>query len=92
MSKPSYIYGHKGKENGSTLFGDRLKKLRMSRGIGVTDFAKQLGCHVCQITAYENRGVMPHCFLLMAMATLLKCSTDYLLGMERFSDDPPRTT
>jgi transcriptional regulator with XRE-family HTH domain len=92
MSKPSYVYGWKAKEEGTTVFGDRLKKLRMTSGFGLNEFARKLGCHPCQISAYENRGVMPHCFLLMAMATLLKCSTDYLLGMERFSDDPPRTT
>jgi transcriptional regulator with XRE-family HTH domain len=87
MSKPSYVYGHKDKKDGATLFGDRLKKLRMSKGIGVNEFSAKLGCHPCQITAYENRGVMPHCFLLVAMATFLKCSTDYLLGMERFTND-----
>jgi transcriptional regulator with XRE-family HTH domain len=75
-------FSHAGKEKGSTPFGDRLKKERMRRGFTIQAFADRVGCHHCQITGAENRGVVPHFFTIVAMAQVLECSLDFLAGLE----------
>jgi transcriptional regulator with XRE-family HTH domain len=75
-------FAHKGKEEGKGTFGKRLKAERLRRGWKLVQFAEAAGVHHCQITSFENRGVMPSIKSLVAIAVLLECSTDYLLGLE----------
>lgn len=74
--------GWKCKENGATEFGDRLKKERKRRQIGLLQFAQLVGVSVTQIAAVENRGSMPHVNTLISISKVLDCSTDWLLGLE----------
>jgi transcriptional regulator with XRE-family HTH domain len=76
-------YSHRGKEDGATPFGDRLKKERLRRGFGLTEFAERVGCAVSQVTGAENRGVIPRLPIVIAMAQVLDCSIDYLAGLEQ---------
>lgn len=75
-------FSHRGKEHGSTPFGERLKQERLRRGFSLLDFAEKVGCDVCQITGAENRGVTPKFWTIVAMAQVLDCSIDYLAGLE----------
>lgn len=63
-------------------FGARLKAERMRRGFKLMDFAAEVGISVSQITAAENRGVIPHFLTVIAMAQALDCSIDWLAGVD----------
>ena len=67
--------------HGSTPFGDRLKTARRERGMTATQFAERVGVPICNITAYENRGVKPRFDSLIAIAQVLDCSLDWLCGL-----------
>lgn len=74
-------YSQRGKERGSTPFGDRIKQERLRCGLTLHAFANKVGCDVSQVTAAENRGVTPHFWTVVAMAQVLDCSIDYLAGI-----------
>jgi transcriptional regulator with XRE-family HTH domain len=74
--------GWKSKPDGSTLFGDRLKKERIRRGMSVREFAVAVDCSISQITGAENRDVEPRLRNVIKMAQVLDCSIDYLCGLE----------
>jgi transcriptional regulator with XRE-family HTH domain len=74
--------GRISKPDGATPFGDRLKKERMRRGWSLIHFCIAVDASQCTITAIENRGAHPKVPLLIAIATVLECSTDWLLGLE----------
>lgn len=65
-----------------TIFGQRLKAERIRRGFQIEIFAERIGTCASQIAGYENRNVMPRIDILIAVAVLLDCSTDWLLGLE----------
>lgn len=74
--------GRISKPDGATPFGDRLKKERKRRGFSLNQFCAKTGASTCTITAIENRGAHPKVPLLIAIAEVLECSTDWLLGLE----------
>lgn len=66
---------------GSTPFGDRLKQARKERGMSPDTFAARVGVATCQVTGYENRGRQPRLDTLIAIAQVLDCSLDWLVGL-----------
>lgn len=69
-------------EHGATPFGDRLKKMRVQRDIGLVEFARLVGIHYSAVARMENQGVKPGWDTAVAIAQVLECSLDYLAGME----------
>jgi transcriptional regulator with XRE-family HTH domain len=63
-------------------FGARLKAERVRRQFQVNEFAHLVGISPGQVTAAENRGVTPNLWTVVAMAQVLACSVDYLVGLE----------
>lgn len=63
-------------------FGERLKAERVRRGFQVNEFAHLVGISPGQVTGAENRGVTPNLWTVVAMAQVLACSVDYLVGLE----------
>ena len=59
-------------------FANRLKKLRMEKGLSQTDLAKTLGVHPNHISRYERGQSRPNTRFLKALADCLNVSTDYL--------------
>lgn len=73
-----------GERMGGTL-GQRLAHWREQRGLTQKDIAKAVGLSPQQISGYERDYRTPPPDTLKELATLLRISTDYLLGL---TDDP----
>lgn len=65
-----------------TIFGERLKELRIERQVGQVELAKELGVSKGIISLWENGLREPKLFNLVALAKYFKVSIDYLAGLE----------
>lgn len=74
-------YAKKGKP-GKGVFGSRMKAERIKQGWQVRPFCAHVGISESQITAWENRGVMPTFLNAVVIATALKVRLDWLAGLE----------
>lgn len=60
--------------------GERLKKLRESKGLSQSQLAEEVSITKQAISKYEKDMLSPAAPTLAALADALECSTDYLLG------------
>lgn len=65
-------------------FGMRLQKLRIERNLSQKDVAEALGISASVVSNYENGERTPSVESLISLASFLRCSTDYLLGFEKY--------
>jgi transcriptional regulator with XRE-family HTH domain len=84
--RPLRVRAHK---LGLGPIGQRFKKARLERNISIIELAVACDINQTQITAYENRGVLPRINHLIAIAEVLDCTTDYLLCLQ---DDDGNST
>lgn len=70
-------------------FNDKLKKLRLARGLNIKEFSQLISISDSMILRYESGERQPSLKVLCKLATCLGVSTDYLLGMERSKDHLP---
>ena len=63
-------------------FGNRLKTLRLQKGLTQKELAQQVGLTKSVISAYETGIRMPSYATLILIARIFKVSTDYLLGAD----------
>ena len=63
--------------------GERIKKLRMSRKLSQRELAELLGVSVTLISNYENSERTPSAENIISLANIFRCSSDYLLGIEK---------
>ena len=68
---------------------EKLRALRLQSKLSQKEVAKRLGVSPSIVSAYENSERTPSVEILLALASLYKCSSDYLLGLERTA--PQRT-
>ena len=68
--------------------GERLQKLRKERRLSQKELAKVLGVSAGIISNYESSERTPSLENLIALATFYRCSTDYLLGLDKTEDLP----
>jgi transcriptional regulator with XRE-family HTH domain len=61
-------------------FAERLKRLRMEKGLSQSDLANLINVHNTHISRYERGESKPASRILNALADILKVSTDYLLN------------
>lgn len=79
------------------VFGDRLRSVRMYRGITQQTMADRIGVALRTYQQYEQGRTSPSFELLVAIADVLNVPTDYLLGRDAYleslgaSFDAPRT-
>lgn len=66
--------------------GERLQQKRTCMKISQKEAAVTVGVSPSIISNYENGERTPSVEILMALANLYQCSTDYLLGLEKSSD------
>ena len=66
--------------------GERLQKLRKERRLSQKELAKVLGVSAGIISNYESSERTPSLENLIALATFYRCSTDYLLGLDKTED------
>jgi transcriptional regulator with XRE-family HTH domain len=62
-----------------SAFGERLKSLRMSKGMSQKAFAENVGVHPVHYNRYENGVTVPAAETLSKLAEGLGVSVDYLL-------------
>lgn len=62
------------------IFSQRLKLLRVQKGMTQLDLAKFLGVGRATIAGYETKGKQPDYEKLELIADLFNVSVDYLLG------------
>lgn len=61
---------------------DRLRETRTNCGLSQRTVAKRLGVSPSIISGYETGERTPSAEVLLALAYLYRCSTDYLLGKD----------
>lgn len=66
--------------------GERLQKQRMNLKLSQKEAAVAIGVSPSIISNYEKGERVPSLENLMALAGLYRCSTDYLLGLEKSED------
>lgn len=62
---------------------EKLKELRIKYNLSQKDVAKRLDISPSVISSYETGERTPSTEVLLSLAYLYKCSTDYLLGKEK---------
>lgn len=63
--------------------GERLEQTRINLRLSQKEVAAAIGASASVISNYESGERTPSVENLMALAGLYRCSTDYLLGLEK---------
>ncbi len=63
-------------------FGERLKELRLDKGLKQKDIARDLHVSTPTVTRWEGGVQEPDFLTLITLAKYFNVSTDYLLGIE----------
>jgi transcriptional regulator with XRE-family HTH domain len=71
-------------------FSERLKKIRLEKGLSKSELASQIGVHYSQIGRYERKGALPSADVMAKIANVLEVSSDFL--MNGTSDELAATT
>ncbi len=64
------------------MFGEQLKKLRLSQNLSQVDLANKLGVSKQTVSNWENNNITPSIDKLIDIAKFFSCSSDYLLELE----------
>lgn len=64
------------------VFCERLKELRVEKGISSKDLGKELKVSSSTIIRWENGVIVPSIDNLYNIAVYFKVSSDYLIGLE----------
>lgn len=64
------------------IFGERLKELRLAKGLSAAKLGKILGGSDSTIIRWENATIIPSVFSLKLVAECFGVSADYLIGLE----------
>ena len=64
------------------LFNQRLRELRLEKGLKQSDVAQALNVTPATVTRWENKTQEPDYLTLALLANFFNVSTDYLLGLE----------
>lgn len=68
----------------SDVFAERLKELRLEKGIGQNKLARELGLSNASISYWENEKQEPTASDLYKLASYFGVSSDYLLGLQEY--------
>lgn len=63
--------------------GERLQEQRQLKNLSQKEVAKTINVSASIVSNYEKGERTPSLEILMALARLYQCSTDYLLGFEK---------
>lgn len=61
--------------------GERLKELRVKRGLKLKDVATALDVTIRSVSRYEDGSREPSCEMIVKFCKLYEVSADYLLGL-----------
>lgn len=65
----------------SKIFGERLRELRIERGLGQNALARTLGLSNASISYWETGKQEPTASAIFKLASFFDVSSDYLLGL-----------
>ena len=68
----------------SDVFAERLKELRLEKGIGQNKLARELGLSNASISYWENEKQEPTASALYKLDSYFGVSSDYLLGLQEY--------
>lgn len=68
------------------MIGDRMKSLRMERGLTQSELAKQLNLSITAISHYEGGAREPNSNIIILYAKFFGVSTDYILELSEFKN------
>lgn len=68
-----------------SIFGERLKTLRLEKGLSQEELALKLGLSKANVSKYESGNIEPNFTTLKSIASIFNVSIDYLLGNEMLS-------
>lgn len=63
------------------MLGERIKSLRMCKGLNQVEMAKIFGVTKQSVSNWENENIMPSIDMLIKIAKFFGVSTDYILGL-----------
>jgi transcriptional regulator with XRE-family HTH domain len=69
-------------------FGDRLKLTRKTRGLTMKQLGASIGLAKTTISGYENGNREPPLDIIYKLASTLRTSADYLLGLTDIMEQP----
>ena len=75
----------------NSVFGNRVKKLRLDNGYSMQDLANKINVTKSSINMWENGGSIPKDNILIELSKLFNVSIDYLLGNEERAEQVPET-
>lgn len=64
------------------VLGQRIKELRIKKGLTQSQLAKRLWLTTASVSAYEASTRYPSLDILIRLAYIFNVSTDYLLGLK----------
>lgn len=64
------------------MLSEKLREVRVSRGLSQVDLAKQLGVTKQSVSNWENDNIQPSVEMLVKIAQTLSVSTDFLLELD----------
>ena len=67
--------------------GQRLQEQRRLKNLSQKEVAKSIGVSASIVSNYESGERTPSVVILIALARLYHCSTDYLLGFDKIDKD-----
>ena len=67
--------------------GERLQEQRTLKNLSQKQVADAINVSASIVSNYENGERTPSLEILVALARLFQCSTDYLLGFEKIDND-----
>lgn len=62
------------------MLNERIKELRIVRGMNQVELAEKLGVSKQSVSNWENDNIQPSIEMLVKIARIFSVSTDYLLG------------
>ena len=62
------------------MLNERIKQLRIGRGLSQVDLAEKLGVSKQSVSNWENDNIQPSIEMLVKISHIFSVSTDYLLG------------
>jgi transcriptional regulator with XRE-family HTH domain len=68
------------------MIGDRMKSLRIERGLTQGELAKQLNLSITAISHYESGSRDPNSNIIILYSKFFGVSTDYILELSEFKN------
>ena len=68
----------------SGFANNRIKELRVEKGLSQRELAKETGISQANISRWESSLVVPNVDDVWRLAEFFDCSIDYLVGKEKF--------